>query len=110
MARPVRLLLCRQLGADIDGAWWPHTASVAAELPELIGVLHAPLGEIVDGAIAPFGKELLTGERRSFVATTELGTVAAGALCCIHSFAPVRLNSSRTNSSRVIRGSTSVSC
>jgi hypothetical protein len=48
MARPVRLLLSRRLGADIDGAWWPHTASVASELPELIGVLHAPLGEIVD--------------------------------------------------------------
>jgi len=48
MARPVRLLLARQLGADIDGAWWPHTASVASELPELIGLLHAPLGEIVD--------------------------------------------------------------
>lgn len=48
MARPVRLVLARHLGAEIDGAWWPHTASVAAELPELIGVLHAPLGEIVD--------------------------------------------------------------
>lgn len=51
MARPVRLVLARQLGAEIDGAWWPHTASVASELPELIGVLHAPLGEIVDIAI-----------------------------------------------------------
>jgi len=51
VARPVRLLLSRQLGADIDGAWWPHTASVASELPELIGVLHAPLGEIVDMCI-----------------------------------------------------------
>ncbi|AEV71590.1 hypothetical protein MycrhN_0962 [Mycolicibacterium rhodesiae NBB3] len=48
MARPVRLVLARELGADIDGAWWPHTGSVASELPELIGVLHAPLGEIVD--------------------------------------------------------------
>lgn len=47
-ARPVRLSLARQLGAGIDGAWWPHTASVARELPELIGVLHRPLGEIVD--------------------------------------------------------------
>jgi hypothetical protein len=51
MARPVRLLLAGHLGADIDGAWWPHTGSVAAELPELIGVLHAPLGEIVDISI-----------------------------------------------------------
>jgi len=48
VARPVRLALARELGAAIDGAWWPHTASVASELPELIGVLHAPLGEIVD--------------------------------------------------------------
>lgn len=48
LARPVRISLARQLGADIDGAWWPHSASVAAELPELIGVLHTPLGEIVD--------------------------------------------------------------
>ena len=48
VARPVRLVLARQLGADIDGAWWPHSASVASELPELIGVLHAALGEIVD--------------------------------------------------------------
>lgn len=48
LARPVRLVLAGSLGADIDGAWWPHTSSVAAELPELIGVLHAPLGEIVD--------------------------------------------------------------
>ena len=48
MARPVRLVMASQLGSDIDGAWWPHTASVASELPELIGVLHASLGEIVD--------------------------------------------------------------
>jgi len=48
LARPVRLALARQLGADIDGAWWPYTASVADELPQLIGVLHKPLGEIVD--------------------------------------------------------------
>lgn len=48
MARPVRLALARQLGADIDGAWWPYTASVAQELPQLIEALHRPLGEIVD--------------------------------------------------------------
>jgi hypothetical protein len=48
MARPVRLVIASQLGSDIDGAWWPHTASVASELPELIGVLHASLGEVVD--------------------------------------------------------------
>lgn len=48
LASPVRLTLARQLGADIDGAWWPHTASMANELPELIGVLHRSLGEVVD--------------------------------------------------------------
>ena len=48
LASPVRLALAQQLGGDIDGAWWPHTGSVARELPELIEVLHRPLGEIVD--------------------------------------------------------------
>jgi hypothetical protein len=48
LARPVRLALARRLGADIDGAWWPYTASVADELPQLIAALHKPLGEIVD--------------------------------------------------------------
>jgi hypothetical protein len=47
-ARPVRLALAPRLGADIDGAWWPYTASVAGELPQLIEALHRPLGEIVD--------------------------------------------------------------
>jgi hypothetical protein len=36
------------LGADIDGAWWPHTGVVARDLPDLIEILHRPLGEIVD--------------------------------------------------------------
>jgi hypothetical protein len=48
LARPVRLALATKLGGDIDGAWWPHTSSVAQELPELIGSLHRPLGEILD--------------------------------------------------------------
>ena len=48
LARPVRLALARELGADIDGAWWPYTSSLAEELPQLIGALHSPLGEIVD--------------------------------------------------------------
>jgi hypothetical protein len=50
-ARPVRLALAGELGADIDGAWWPYTASVAQELPQLIEALHAPLGEILDISI-----------------------------------------------------------
>jgi hypothetical protein len=47
-ARPVRLALAQPLGADIDGTWWPHTGVVAHELPDLIELLHRPLGEIVD--------------------------------------------------------------
>ncbi|MCI4673494.1 DUF5994 family protein [Candidatus Mycolicibacterium alkanivorans] len=47
-ASPVRLTLSTPLGGDIDGAWWPRTGSLAGELPELIDVLHTPLGEIVD--------------------------------------------------------------
>lgn len=50
-ASPVRLSLTASLGGDIDGAWWPHTASIARELPELIGALHPALGEIVDIAV-----------------------------------------------------------
>lgn len=48
LASPVRIALAGNLGADIDGAWWPHTASVAGELPELVGALHPSLGEVVD--------------------------------------------------------------
>ncbi|ULE35507.1 hypothetical protein K3G64_05370 [Mycobacterium sp. IDR2000157661] len=48
MARPVRLVLAHELGSALDGAWWPHTGSVAGELPALIEALHKPLGEIVD--------------------------------------------------------------
>jgi Family of unknown function (DUF5994) len=50
-ASPVRVALATPLGSDIDGAWWPHTGSVAAELPGLIEALHKPLGEIVDMSI-----------------------------------------------------------
>ncbi|OCB50017.1 hypothetical protein A5721_32175 [Mycobacterium vulneris] len=48
LASPVRLTLATRLGADIDGGWWPHTGSVANELPELVEVLHRSLGEVVD--------------------------------------------------------------
>lgn len=74
MARPVRVALATTLGGDIDGAWWPHTASVAQELPELIGSLHKPLGEIVDICInwsateGPLDLESLVTGTRSLVA------------------------------------------
>lgn len=45
---PVRLTLASRLGHDIDGAWWPRTARMARELPELIAVLGTRLGEIID--------------------------------------------------------------
>lgn len=48
LASPVRLALAAELGSPLDGAWWPHTSSIAAELPELVGALSARLGEIVD--------------------------------------------------------------
>jgi Family of unknown function (DUF5994) len=41
-------MLATPLGGDIDGAWWPHVGSVAAELPWLVEALHRPLGEILD--------------------------------------------------------------
>jgi mRNA-degrading endonuclease toxin of MazEF toxin-antitoxin module len=47
----VRIALATPLGGDIDGAWWPHSGSVAAELPGLIEALHKPLGEIIDMSI-----------------------------------------------------------
>ncbi len=48
LASPVRLALAAELGSPLDGAWWPHTSSIAAELPELVGALSARLGEIID--------------------------------------------------------------
>ena len=51
LASPVRLTLAVELGEGLDGAWWPHTASVARELPELIGALSGRLGEIIDISI-----------------------------------------------------------
>jgi len=47
-SRPIRVTLTDELGGGIDGAWWPHTGSVATELPELVGALHRRLGEIID--------------------------------------------------------------
>lgn len=46
LASPVRVVLARDLAGPLDGAWWPHTASIADELPELIGAISPRLGEI----------------------------------------------------------------
>ena len=47
LSSPVRLALAIELGAPLDGGWWPHTAAVATELPELIDALSLRLGEII---------------------------------------------------------------
>ncbi|WP_308124084.1 DUF5994 family protein [Mycolicibacterium xanthum] len=44
----MRLTLARQSLGGIGGAWWPHSALIAAELPDLVGALHRQLGEILD--------------------------------------------------------------
>ena len=47
-ASPVRVSLAAERGGDIDGAWWPRSASIARELPDLIQALHPAVGDIVD--------------------------------------------------------------
>ncbi|MGV0792959.1 DUF5994 family protein [Mycolicibacterium sp. XJ1819] len=47
-ASSVRLTLTQLSGDSLDGGWWPHTASIARELPELIEALRDSLGEVVD--------------------------------------------------------------
>jgi hypothetical protein len=32
----------------VDGAWWPHSADLAAEIPDLVAVLSVRLGPISD--------------------------------------------------------------
>ena len=45
-ATPVRLSVGRQLGRDIDGAWWPRVERMTVELPGLIATLTPLLGDI----------------------------------------------------------------
>jgi Family of unknown function (DUF5994) len=51
VASPIRLSVASVLGNDLDGAWWPHTASVARELPDLIDALRERLGQVIDIAV-----------------------------------------------------------
>jgi Family of unknown function (DUF5994) len=43
---PIRLCVARQLGHDIDGAWWPRADRITNELPNLVAVLTPLLGDI----------------------------------------------------------------
>lgn len=47
VASPVRVSLAGVLGGYIDGAWWPRTAAMARELPDLVEALYPTLGEVV---------------------------------------------------------------
>lgn len=44
---PIRLSVARELGHDIDGAWWPRADRITNELPGLVAVLTPLLGDIV---------------------------------------------------------------
>jgi hypothetical protein len=48
LSSPVRFTLASVLGDGLDGAWWPHTASIARELPDLIDALREKLGQVLD--------------------------------------------------------------
>ncbi|MEO3761019.1 DUF5994 family protein [Mycobacterium sp. B14F4] len=47
-ASPIRLALAAASGDDLDGAWWPRTGSIGAELAEFIDALRESLGQIID--------------------------------------------------------------
>lgn len=68
VARPVRVALAQRRGGDIDGAWWPHTASVAGELPQFIQLLHRSVGEVMDIGV----------NWSMFDAAIDLTTIASG--------------------------------
>jgi Family of unknown function (DUF5994) len=45
-ANPIRLCVARELGQDIDGAWWPRADRLTNELPNLVLALTPLLGDI----------------------------------------------------------------
>jgi Family of unknown function (DUF5994) len=48
LSSPVRFSLASNLGNCLDGAWWPHTVSIARELSDLTDTLRDPLGPVID--------------------------------------------------------------
>ena len=45
-AEPLRLSVARELGREIDGAWWPRADRITHDLPGLIAVLTPLLGDV----------------------------------------------------------------
>jgi hypothetical protein len=43
---PVRLSVARELGNDLDGAWWPRVDRMTIELPGLVAALTPLLGDV----------------------------------------------------------------
>jgi Family of unknown function (DUF5994) len=43
---PIRVCVARELGHDIDGAWWPRADRLTNELPNLVAALTPLLGGI----------------------------------------------------------------
>jgi len=43
---PVRVSISRDIGGEIDGAWWPRIDRITSELPHLVQVLSKLLGDI----------------------------------------------------------------
>jgi len=48
LSSPVRFTLASELDEGLNGAWWPHSSSIARELPDLIDGLRARLGPVID--------------------------------------------------------------
>jgi hypothetical protein len=45
-ANSIRLSVARELGREIDGAWWPRADRITNELPELVAVLTPRIGDV----------------------------------------------------------------
>jgi hypothetical protein len=73
LSGPVRFSLAAELGQELDGAWWPHNASIARELPGLNDALRERLGQAIDIGVnwSPLQRvpDLDLINRRGFAAT-----------------------------------------